>query len=67
MAAYGFTFSSPTVKVKLTQETKPTPEPEMTTNATPKAKISITCVKGKSVKKFAGSNPKCPKGYRKAA
>ena len=67
MAAYGFTFSSPTVKVKLTQETKPTPEPEMTTQANPKAKNSITCVKGKSVKKITSTNPKCPTGYKKKA
>lgn len=33
-----------------------------------KAKTSIsriTCVKGKVVKKIAGTNPKCPKGYKK--
>jgi hypothetical protein len=27
--------------------------------------ISITCYKGKSVKKVTGTNPKCPKGYTK--
>jgi hypothetical protein len=28
-------------------------------------KITITCSKGKSVKKFSGANPKCPKGFKK--
>lgn len=28
-------------------------------------KITITCVKGKTIKKVFGSNPKCPVGYRK--
>jgi hypothetical protein len=29
------------------------------------AKKTITCVKGKSTKKVTGTNPKCPKGYKK--
>jgi len=29
-----------------------------------KAKVSITCVKGKMVKKVSGANPKCPAGYK---
>ena len=28
-----------------------------------KKKSSITCVKGKTVKKVTAVNPKCPKGY----
>jgi len=37
---------------------------------TPISKVSpkltkITCVKGKSIKKISGTNPKCPKGYKK--
>ena len=27
----------------------------------------ITCIKGKSTKKVSGTNPKCPKGYKKAS
>ena len=27
-------------------------------------KKSITCVKGKNIKKVSGANPKCPKGYK---
>lgn len=67
LGAYGFTFSSPTVRVKLTQESLPTPQPEVTTQAPQKSKITITCVKGKSIKKIASTNPKCPTGYKKKA
>jgi hypothetical protein len=28
-------------------------------------KITITCVKGKIVKKVTGTAPKCPAGYKK--
>ncbi|CAB4690096.1 unannotated protein [freshwater metagenome] len=77
LGAYGFKFSSPTIRVKLTQE-KPK-EVELPKEAlkveekaavilTPKKvnKIkTITCTKGKSVKKFSGTNPKCPLGYGK--
>ena len=73
LTAAGFTFSSPTIKVKLTQETpvaSPTPTSEMTTQAAPKAKvkkITITCVKGQLKKKLTASDPKCPNGYKKVA
>ena len=30
-------------------------------------KNSITCIKGKTTKKVSGTNPKCPKGYKKAS
>lgn len=36
-----------------------------TTPKQSKAKVSITCVKGKMVKKVSGANPKCPAGYKK--
>jgi hypothetical protein len=50
LGAYGFTFSSKTIKVKLTQ----------------KKQTTITCVApGKKAKKSTGANPKCPKGYKK--
>ena len=61
LGAYGFGFSAPTLKVKLTQAA-PTP------TAKPVAKkITITCVKGKSVKKVTAVKPKCPAGYKKKA
>jgi hypothetical protein len=53
LAAYGFTFSSPTISVKLSQ-------------AKPAAKkTTITCVKGKLSKKVTAVGPKCPAGYKK--
>ena len=66
MAAYGFTFSSPTVKVKLTQEDT-TKESSATSVVAAPAKKTITCVKGKTSKKVTAVNPKCPTGYKKKA
>jgi hypothetical protein len=69
LGAYGFTFSSPTVRVKLTQVAAPTPTPSPSSSATaaPVAakKTSITCVKGKTIKKVSAVNPVCPKGFKK--
>ena len=56
LAAYGFTFSTPTVRVKLTQEVV---KPVVL------KKTTITCVKGKTSKKVTAVSPKCPKGYKK--
>ena len=50
-----------------------TPTPTVTATPTPKPSISksaskftsITCVKGKTVKKVTAANPKCPSGYKK--
>ncbi|MFM8843522.1 MAG: hypothetical protein ACKOFJ_04790 [Actinomycetota bacterium] len=50
--ASGFTFSSPKIKVKLTQ-------------ASAKTK-SITCKKGAQKVTVSGANPQCPKGYTKS-
>ncbi len=49
IAAKGFTFSSPTVRVKFIQ----------------KAKATTTCVKGKVVKVLRGNSAKCPSGFKK--
>ena len=78
MGAYGFHYSAPTIKVKLSQEAvaqKPTPTPEptpvVTATPTPSVKpavakkTTITCVKGKVTKKVTAVNPKCPAGYKK--
>lgn len=54
LAAYGFTFSSPTISVKLTQGTP-----------TPAVKTTITCAKGKLTMKVTAIGPKCPAGYKK--
>jgi hypothetical protein len=70
MTAAGFTFSTPKIKVKLSQET-PAPTPSATPTAPvatkPAAakKTTIICVKGKTSKKVIAVNPKCPTGYKK--
>jgi hypothetical protein len=72
LSANGFTYSSPTISAKLTQKAPepvviaPTPTPTPTATATPKPqKRTITCIKGKSVKKVIAISPKCPAGYKK--
>jgi hypothetical protein len=68
MTAGGFTFSTPSIKVKFSQEaTTPsaTPSPSASAKpATPK-KVTITCVKGKTTKKVTAIKPTCPTGYKK--
>ena len=60
LAAYGFTFSNPTVTVTLSQEApKSIPAPTVI------KKTSIACIKGKTSKKVTAVNPKCPTGYKK--
>jgi hypothetical protein len=63
LAAAGFNFSSPIVRVKLSQEATKTPVPIAA--ETSKKLKSITCVKGKLIKKVSGTNPKCPSGFKK--
>jgi hypothetical protein len=71
LSAKGFTFSSPTINVKLSQEKvvvpTPTPTPSAVASVAPVAKksVTITCVKGKTTKKVSGESPKCPTGYKK--
>lgn len=74
LSAKGFTYSSPTIKVKLSQEqAAPSPSPSATPETSPTAstkpvvvkKTSISCVKGKTTKKVTAVNPKCPTGYKK--
>ena len=67
LTASGFTFSSPTVRVKLTQAAEPVVTPSPSSSAKPAAmkKSSITCIKGKTTKKVTAVNPKCPTGYKK--
>jgi hypothetical protein len=64
MSAAGFTFSTKTIQVKLSQEA---PAPVVTPSATPTVaakKMTITCKKGKTVKKVTAVKPKCPSGYK---
>jgi len=76
--ASNFTFSSPTLKVKLAMPPAPTPAP-ITSPAPVGAEPvvasapvvvkpvlkSITCQKDKKSRKVSGINPKCPAGYKK--
>ena len=70
LSAKGFTYSSPTIKVKLSQDA-PAPTPSVSPTPTPIAapaaakKTSITCIKGKTSKKVTAVNPTCPKGFKK--
>jgi len=57
LSAKNFTFSSPTIKVRLYQGSK---APVIA------KKIQITCKKGKQVKKVSGVSPTCPSGFKKA-
>jgi len=79
MSANGFSFSSPIVRAKLSQEaslpvTTPSPSPTPTVEATSKAtptvvkatKRTITCIKGEKKKRVQATKPKCPKGWKKA-
>jgi len=70
--ASGFTFSAPTIKIKyIAPKVTPTPTPTVTATPTPSPavtpikKTTITCIKGKVVKKVTGVKPVCPKGYKK--
>jgi hypothetical protein len=70
MSANGFTYSSPTVKIKLSQEPEvvvtSTPTPTQSASTKPAVKaVTITCVKGKTSKKVTAVKPKCPSGYKK--
>ena len=62
LSAKGFTFSSPTIRVVLSQEA--VAKKVVATKKIVK-KTTITCVKGKVTKKVSGINPLCPSGYKK--
>jgi hypothetical protein len=66
LSAGGFTFSNPTIKVKFA---KPTALPVATPTPSPTPTRQILkvqwCAKGNAKKKVTGTNPVCPKGYKK--
>ena len=65
LSANGFTFSSPKITVRLEQEkVDAIPTPTATIKPVPVQK-TITCVKGKVIKKVKAVAPKCPAGYKK--
>jgi len=80
LSANGFTYSSPTISAKLTQKAiepvvvAPTPTPTPTPTPSPVAtvkpvvnKMTITCKKGKTIKKVTALKPVCPAGFKKSA
>lgn len=61
LQAAGFTFSEKTIRLKLDQaKTEVVAAPKA-----PAKKMTIQCVKGKTVKKVTAVKPKCPSGYKK--
>jgi hypothetical protein len=62
MTASGFTFSTPKIKVKLSQEQAIASVPPVKKTA---KEVTITCAKGKKVQRVYGVKPKCPNGYKK--
>ena len=80
LSARGFTFSSPTLKIKLNQDKPATAAPTAPNNSSataagsgnpapavkaPAKRLSISCVKGKVTRKISGVAPKCPAGFKK--
>jgi len=71
LGAYGFSFSRPTLKVKLTgtRQGSSTNSSQSTSQASKSKKKSIsytmTCRKGKVTKKFITALPNCPAGWKK--
>ena len=77
--ANGFTFSSPIIRVKLSQpsssveSSSPTPTSSVSSHVSSSNQISINskktvktilCERGKSFKKVVGTKPVCPTGYK---
>lgn len=65
LSAKGFTFSTPTIKVKFTQEGS-TPAPTVPKASNASKKTTILCKKGKSTRTVVGIKPACPAGYKKS-
>jgi hypothetical protein len=63
--ASGFSFSSPTIRIKLatTATTTPGPTPNNSTVAKKPVAKKIVCTKGKTVKTFLNTS-KCPAGFK---
>lgn len=65
--AYGFTYSTPRLILRIERpEVAPSPTPSPTPTLTKPVvtkSVTITCIKGKTVKKVKGT--KCPSGFKK--
>lgn len=55
---------TPSPSATIVEQPKVTASPTITQKA-PAKKITITCIKGKTIKKVTAINPKCPAGYKK--
>lgn len=75
-SANGFSYSNPTISIKLTPAAAPLSSPSpssapLTTavsgarTASTAPAIKFTCIKGKVVKYVTAKNPACPTGYKK--
>ena len=62
LSAYGFTFSDPTISVRLTQAKV---QEKVQTGSQVKKSSVVTCKKGKIIKKVSNPSAKCPAGYKK--
>ena len=62
--AYGFHYSSPQIKIKFPQTAFIQPAPPPAPKSATAKKITLSCIRGKTVKKVTGVNPKCPTGYK---
>ena len=72
LSANGFTFSNPTIHVKLSQDepvvapVNPVPSDVVVAKPSTLAKkITISCLKGKTTKKVTALKPTCPSGYKR--
>ena len=72
LSAKNFTFSTPTIKVKLSQEARSTPNVQPSPSPTPKispvkkASKRVLCLKGSKTLTLNSGKSKCPKGYARA-
>lgn len=68
LGAYGFTFSSPVLRVKLSGVPKTLPKASATPTSkatSPSKNYTMTCTKGKVTKKIIAPKPMCPTGWKK--
>jgi len=62
--AYGFHYSTPSIKVKLSENTEGAATP-IASDASKSKFVTITCIKGKVTKRVTAVKPKCPTGFKK--
>jgi hypothetical protein len=72
LSAKNFTFSTPTIKVKLSQEApstpnvQPSPSPTPTISPVKKSSKRVLCLKGSKILTLKSGKSKCPRGYEKS-